>query len=214
MAQLDAVLFDFGGVFTASPFTVVSDHGESLGLDPAAYLEAVFGPYDEDTDHPWHRVERGEIPLLDAREGILALGREQGMEVDLFGALKALAHSGGGGIREPMVACVRELRSRGIKTGLVTNNAAEFAPAWRPLLPLDELFDAVIDSSEVGLRKPDARIYHLALERVGGVSPERAAFLDDYAGNVRAANELGLYGVLVEDPVEPALRRLAEIVGA
>ncbi|MDJ0786278.1 MAG: HAD family phosphatase [Myxococcota bacterium] len=214
MPELDAVLFDFGGVFTPSPFTAVADYGASLGIEPGRFVEAVFGPYSEDTDHPWHRVERGEIPLLEAREGILALGREQGMQVDLFGALKALAEAGGGAVREPMVSCVRELRGQGVRTALVTNNAAEFAPAWRPLLPLDELFDAVIDSSEVGLRKPDRRIYELALERIGGVEASRAAFLDDYEGNVSAAVELGLHGVLVGDPFEPALARLSRLIGA
>ncbi|MDJ0789766.1 MAG: HAD family phosphatase, partial [Myxococcota bacterium] len=67
MPELDAVLFDFGGVFTPSPFTAVADYGASLGIEPARFVEAVFGPYSEDTDHPWHRVERGEIPLLEAR---------------------------------------------------------------------------------------------------------------------------------------------------
>ena len=72
---------------------------------------------------------------------------------------------------------MRRLRAAGVRTALVTNNAAEFAATWRPLLPLGELFDAVVDSSEVGLRKPDPRIFRHALARLGGVAPERAVFL-------------------------------------
>ena len=57
----EAVLFDFGGVFTQSPFEVVRLHGAEIGADPEVILEVLFGAYDQDTDHPWHRLERGEI---------------------------------------------------------------------------------------------------------------------------------------------------------
>jgi epoxide hydrolase-like predicted phosphatase len=210
---IDAVLFDFGGVFTRSPFTAVGSFAEQLGAAPDRFVQITFGPYDVDTDHPWHRLERGEIRLPEAREAILALGREHALEVDLFQILRAMAKGGSGGLlREPMVEVVRELRAAGYRTGLVTNNAAEFAGAWRPLLPLEELFDAVVDSSEVGMRKPDPRIYHHALERLGGVPPGRAVFLDDYAGNVEAARRLGMHGVLVGEPPDEALAELRRIL--
>lgn len=209
---VDAILLDFGGVFTPSPFDAVRQFASGLGADPEQVLALVFGPYDEDTDHPWHRLERGEIPLLEAREAIRTLAREQALELDLFHVLRALAASGRPGVREVVVERTRALRAEGYRTALVTNNAAEFAASWRPLLPLHELFDAVVDSSEVGLRKPDPRIYHHALERLGGVAPGRAVFLDDWAGNVEAARRLGLHGVVVgEDPV-PALDELARLL--
>ena len=66
-----AVLLDFGGVYTSSPFNVFVEAAAELGATPEQILALVFGPYDRDTDHPWHRLERGEIPLLDARQQIM-----------------------------------------------------------------------------------------------------------------------------------------------
>jgi len=70
----------------------------------------------------------------------------------------------------------------------------------------------VIDSSEVGMRKPDPRIFHLALEALGGVDPTRSVFLDDYPGNITAAEALGMHGVLVEAAYDDAIRRLDAIL--
>lgn len=211
---IEAVLFDFGGVFTPSPFEAVARFGSEIGIASERYVELVFGPYDEDTDHPWHRLERGEIALIEAREHILALGQAEGLEVDLFHALRAMAKGATGPVvRQPMVEATRRLREDGVRTALVTNNAAEFGPTWRPLLPLAELFDAVVDSSEVGLRKPDPRIYHHALEQVGGIAPERAVFLDDLENNVVAARALGMAGIVVGEP-DAALRELAALTPA
>ena len=212
--SVDAVLFDFGGVFTASPFAAVEAYGATLGAEPARFLEITFGPYDADTDHPWHRLERGEITLLEAREEILELGRSHDLEVDLFQILRAMGGGSGSFVRESMVDVVAELRSDGYQTALVTNNAAEFGQVWRPLLPLEELFDAVVDSSEVGMRKPDPRIYLHTLEQLGGLEPSRAVFLDDYPGNVEAARRLGMHGVVVADPADAALAELRRILAA
>ncbi len=209
---IDAVLFDFGGVFTPSPFDVVEVFATERGHDPAQLLEITFGPYHEDTNHPWHRLERGEVDLLSTREAIGTLAAQAGIELDFFDVLRAMASGPGPFVREAMVARTRSIRQTGRKTALVTNNAAEFGPSWRPLLPLEELFDAVVDSSDVGLRKPDPRIYHLALERLGGVAPDRAVFLDDFEGNVRAARDLGMAGIVVADPDE-AIARLDSLLG-
>jgi epoxide hydrolase-like predicted phosphatase len=208
--RFDAVLFDFGGVFTASPFGAFEEAARELGADPRAVLEIVFGPYDLDTDHPWHRLERGELGLGEARAAIIALGEARGISLD---PLRVLARmSGGGNAREPLVARTRALREEGYKTGLVTNNAREFRASWRNLLPLDELFDAVIDSSEVGVRKPNPAIFARALAEVGGVAASRSIFLDDHPGNVAAARRLGMQGVLVgEDPAD-ALTLLEELL--
>jgi putative hydrolase of the HAD superfamily len=104
-------------------------------------------------------------------------------------------------IEEAMVAEVRELRDEGYAVALVTNNVREGSAGWRALLPVDELFSVVIDSSEVGMRKPDPRIYLLALERLGGIAPERAIFLDDAPGNVDGARKAGLTAIHVTDAV-------------
>jgi len=208
--RFDAVLLDFGGVFTPSPFGAFEAAAEQLGAPPAQVLELVFGPYDRDTDHPWHRLERGELGFVETRRDIMSRAADAGLELDPLRILAGM--SMGGGVRQPLVERVRALRRDDYRTGLVTNNAREFGASWRPLLPLDELFDAVVDSSEVGMRKPDPRIFALALERVGGVPASRCVFLDDYEGNVAAAESLGMAGIRVGEDVEDAIAALDRLL--
>jgi epoxide hydrolase-like predicted phosphatase len=210
--EIRAVLFDFGGVFTPSPFDAAEALGAELGAEPGRLLEIVFGPYHEDTDHPWHRLERGEIPLLEARDAIVALGRAQGIDADPFRLFARLGR--GEGAHEPMVERARRLLARGYRTALVTNNAHEFRDAWRRLVPADELFEVIVDSSEVGMRKPDPRIFELALARLGGLAPAEALFLDDAASNVAAAERLGLQAVLVRPDLADALAALDALLEA
>jgi epoxide hydrolase-like predicted phosphatase len=206
-----AVLFDFGGVFTASPFSAFEDAAREMGAEPRRVLEIVFGPYDADTDHPWHRLERGEIPFADARADIMQMGARDGLSLDPLTILAGMGLRGG--TREPLVARTRALRAEGYRTALVTNNAREFRDAWRPVLPLAELFDAVVDSSEVGMRKPDPGIYHHARELVGGPPAERCVFLDDFAGNVAAARRLGMAAILVGEDPSHAIAELDRLLG-
>jgi putative hydrolase of the HAD superfamily len=84
---------------------------------------------------------------------------------------------------------------------------------WRSLVPVDELFDAVVDSSEVGMRKPNPAIYHHALEQLGGIAPEHAVFLDDSPGNVEGARRAGLQGILVTDPLDAVAELDALLAG-
>ena len=77
MADFDAVMWDFGGVFSASPFTTVAALGREKNYDADLYFGAIFGPYDADTDHPWHRLERGEIDFVSAREAIMEAAKAQ-----------------------------------------------------------------------------------------------------------------------------------------
>ncbi len=208
---IEAVLFDYGGVFTVSPFAAVESLAKKLELSPQTLMGLVFGPYDRDTDHPWHRLERGEIALQDAREGILELSRQHGSEVDLFQYFGAIA-SITSGVVEPMVECARKLKGDGYRTAMLTNNVAEFSEHWRQTLPLDELFDSVIDSSQIGMRKPDPKIFAHALECIGNVEARRAVFLDDYQGNVDAARRLGMHGILVESDPSAALSELEALL--
>lgn len=210
--RIDAALIDFGGVFTASPFAAVEEFGAELGADPGRVLGLIFGPYDRDTQHPWHRLERGEIELVQAREEIIALGAEQGLDTDPFQVFSRLGASGGA--RMEVIECVRRVRAAGVRTACVTNNLKEFRAAWTRMLPVSELFDTIVDSSEVGMRKPNPRIYQHALEALGGVAPERAVFLDDYEGNVAAAARLGIHGILVGADPSPAMAELESLVGA
>lgn len=207
----DAVLFDLGGVYTESPFAAMAGIAQEMGSTAETVQEILFGQYDADGDHPWHRLERGEISLMDAREEIMAIGRARDLELDPIELLGRIGS--GGGTRDPLIDRTRSLRDEGYKTALVTNNFVEVRAAWRKLLPVDELFDAVVDSSEIGMRKPDAAIYHHALDQLG-VRAERSIFLDDFHGNVAAARALGMGGVVVGSDVAEAIAELdALLVG-
>lgn len=210
--MIDAVVFDFGGVFIGSPFDGLRRLGEERGMDHEQMLAIVFGSYDLDTDHPWHRAERGELDIVSVREEIRVLGEAEGLDLDLFDMLSAL--SGGGAVNEEMVALVRRVRAKGLRTALLTNNIAEGREFWQGLLPIDELFDATVDSSAVGMRKPDPRIYRHTLDEIGGVAPERSVFLDDFVGNITAAEAVGMIGVLVEPDPTGAIDRVDELLAS
>jgi putative hydrolase of the HAD superfamily len=210
--SVDAVLFDFGGVYTDSPFSAMAKAGADKGITAEETIDIVFGSYDSDDDHPWHQAERGELDLEAARAGITAIGASRGVEIDLFDML-AYMSSGGAGVRDEVVERTRAIRQAGIGTALITNNIVEFREFWANMIPLAELFDVVIDSSQVGMRKPNPAIFELALAQLGGVSPDRAAFLDDFPGNISAANALGMHGILVEDDPAAAMHALAALTG-
>src|SRR5690606_34155031 len=141
---------------------------------------AVFGDYGVDGDHPWHRLERGEMTLEDARNAILeSSAREMGQAIDLYSFLMAMASEPDKTVRQPVIDYATALRSEGRPMAIITNNVLELKDAWRGMLPVDDLFDAVIDSSEVGVRKPHPDIYRLALEHMNITDPSRAVFLDD-----------------------------------
>jgi epoxide hydrolase-like predicted phosphatase len=212
VTSYDAVLFDFGGVFTPSPLHGLRTAAEQMGIPADVAFGIVFGGYDEDTDHPWHRLERGEVTIEDALAAIAALGAEAGHELDPI----AMLTSGFGGsvIRDDVVALTRDVRDAGLKTAIVTNNIKELSSAWRGLLPVDELFDLVVDSCEEGLRKPDPRIFQIALDRLGGIAPERAVFLDDAPGNVASARALGLHAIQVDATHDAAVAELRSLLAA
>ena len=194
MESFDAVLFDFGGVFTLSPFAALADASVEWSADPTKIHDVLFGPYDRDTDHPWHCLERGELSLVDARAAIQALATAAGLDRDPFAALSRLGRDDDQ--RPKIVDRARSIKATGVRTACVTNNVAEFGDGWRAMIPVGELFDVVVDSSQSGVRKPDPAIFALALDALG-VTADRAVFLDDFPGNIAAAEAVGLRGILV-----------------
>jgi putative hydrolase of the HAD superfamily len=190
VTAIRAVLFDFAGVLTSSPWGPMTAAG-------GGNLELLIGSYEEDGDHPWHQVERGEIPITDWAMAVTEMGKAQGIAVD-FTPLQSML--GDLTINEQVVARVRALRREGYRVGLITNNVREGSGSWRALLPVDELFEVVVDSSEVGMRKPNPAIFLHALDLLGDVAPEEAVFLDDAPGNVLGARRAGLHAIHVDDP--------------
>lgn len=207
---VDAVMFDFGGVFTLSPFDTVTEAGRELGLDPELAFELCFGPYDEDGDHPWHRLERGELSLADARTALTEMARLRGLDVDPLSLL--IRRGREDPQREQVIERARRVRTTGVRTACVTNNVAEFGEAWRGMVPVDDLFDTIVDSCRAGVRKPDPRMFHLALTELA-VPAGRAVLLDDHAGNVAAAARLGIRGIHVGVDRLEAFDELDRLVG-
>ncbi|HVT77293.1 MAG TPA: HAD family phosphatase [Acidimicrobiales bacterium] len=201
---ISAVLFDLTGVLTTSPWP-------NLTAAAGGNVELLVGAYHEDGDHPWHRLERGEIGFAEWFQEVSALAQAAGVELDLT-PMAAL--------REEMVVFphvverVLELRRRGYKTALITNNVREGSNMWRSLIPVDELFDVVVDSSAEGVRKPNPAIFELALAKLGVADPGDAVFLDDLESNVDAARALGMRAILVGDPPDAALDELDALLAA
>ena len=202
-SSIEAVLFDFSGVLTTSPWPAISASAQGD-------LDFLVGPYHDDTDHPWHRLERGEITITEWMTAIQASADESGRTVD-FTPLQSLLSSLT--VHDDVVAHIAAVRADGYRTALVTNNVREGAEAWRAMVPVDDLFEVVVDSSAVGMRKPDPAIFAHTLELLGGIAPERAVFLDDVEGNLAGARLAGLHTILVGDPPGPALLELDLVLG-
>lgn len=207
MAKVDAVLFDFGGVFTLSPFTAFDEVGRSLGARPGQIQEIVFGNYHEDSDHPWHRLERGEMTLDDCRTEIMTRAeQDHGLKLDIYEVFAAMPRDGG--LRNAFVDKVAQLKTRGLRRAIITNNVKEFSDGWRSLMPVDDLFELVVDSCVEGIRKPNPKIFELTLQRMRIDDPSRTVFLDDYPANIAAAQKLGMRTVLVTEDADAALLEL------
>jgi epoxide hydrolase-like predicted phosphatase len=210
MADFDAVMWDFGGVFSESPFSALDAIALERDIEPALFREAVFGSYDQDGDHPWHRLERGEIDFMAAREGIMNAARARGFEADPVELFTRMGE--GSGIRAEVVDAASRIKSRGLRTAIVTNNVKEFRDRWVQSVPIDAICHEIVDSSEIGIRKPDPRIFELALVQLGGIAPERAIFIDDFQGNIAAADAVGMRGVLMSDDYREALRTIEALL--
>ncbi len=211
---VDTVIFDLGGVLlrNGSPRDIARQFPDA----PAdQVVRALMGSHHEDTDHPWHRLERGEITFDACRTLQGALLAEAGVTLPTRPGAGD-RHGGGGGfsfiVNEPMIELVAALRANGVRTGILTNNVREIRPMWWELQPWPALFDDVVDSHEVGMRKPNPAIYHLALERLGATA-DRTAFCDDLAANVDAAAALGLHGVVVDEDPTAAIARVRALAG-
>jgi len=208
---IEYVFWDFGGVFVPSPFHSADDYAATFGLTSEELLAIVLGRYGLDEDHVWHRLERGEVSLAETEaelKRIMADEGHSGFDLwDMFAAM--MTHGDESGVdRAQVVDKVRSLAEVGIPSAIITNNIAELGNGWRSLVPVDELFEFVVDSSSEGIRKPDPEIYTRALERAGAPEPGRTVFLDDSEPNVVAAREQGMNGILVGPDPTSALVEL------
>jgi putative hydrolase of the HAD superfamily len=193
VTAIEAVVSDFGGVLTTPLVDAFAALQDEDGLERGALGAALRHAAERDGRHPLHELECGRITERAFIERLVAQLREDlGRDVELhsfstryFAALRP---------NEPMVEFLRALRERGYRLAMLTNNVREWEPRWRAMLPVDDLFEVVVDSAFVGLRKPDPAIYRLTCERLG-VPPERCLFVDDVEVNCAAATEVGMTAV-------------------
>ena len=191
----DVLICDFGGVLTTPLQEGFLAYQDESGVSLEELGKAMGRAADEHGEHPLFVLERGEITEAEFRARIES-HLEDGFDLARLRALyfERLDPN------RAMIDFVRELRERGVRTALLTNNVREWEPLWRSKLPeVDELFEVVVDSAFVGLRKPDHAIFELTLERLGGVAPERCVFVDDLDVNCEAARGLGMAAVRFEN---------------
>jgi epoxide hydrolase-like predicted phosphatase len=200
-----AVIFDLGGVVLSSPFSSIRRFERAAGLDEGAVTRVVMQGGEEGA---WAALERGECS---AEQFYAALDREAvraGTPFSTRALLKAIADASG--VRPEMIGAIRKLRARGFKTAALTNNWRTRETSYGAMGSLQQEFDVFVESCKVGMRKPDRRIYALALRELG-VPAGEAIFLDDMGQNLKPARAMGMTTIKVEDP-EIALAELAELL--
>ncbi|MEC7426331.1 MAG: HAD family phosphatase [Actinomycetota bacterium] len=206
-SNIDAVLFDWGGVITVPPGPIVEKLYRQIDVDQDQLRLRRKAYRDDDPDSQFARLERGELSL----EAYLTWSRQDlpGAETiwDPESAHFLFRHLT---VVPEVVERIYQLKERGFLIGLLTNNIAEAWPTVNDGLPIDDLFDVAINSAFVGMRKPEHRIYVHALEKLG-VRAEHAVFLDDNPVNLEAARACGLNVVEVKQPVA-ALEKLEAVI--
>ena len=203
---IEAIVCDFGGVLTTPLFEAFAKIQGEFGIGPEDLGGAMQLLTERDGENPLFPLERGEVSeddFLRRLGGALeeVLGREAHVHRFRMALFEGLEPN------PPMIELMRELRGRGLRMAMLTNNVREWEPLWRAMLPVDEIFEEVVDSGFVGHRKPERRIYEITIERLG-VPFERCLFVDDLEPNVAAAEELGMRAVRFEDNEQaiPAIR--------
>jgi len=202
-----AVIFDLGGVIVDSPMEGIARYERELGLEAGFVNRLIVGTGDAGA---WTRLEQGKLDLptfCDACEADAATAGVTLSARDLFGAMGE-----SGGVRPIMLEAVRRIRERGLAVAALTNNwKSDDGGLGAKGIGLDRHFDVFVESSVVGLSKPDPRIYTYACAELG-IESREAIFLDDIGRNLKAARQLGMATIKVADPHQ-ALGELEELLG-
>ena len=198
--RIRAVLWDFGGVITTSPFESFARYEREHGL-PTDFIRGLNAANHH--SNAWAKMERAQVSLDEFCDLYEAEAVAAGHPIDARAVLACLA----GDVRPQMVAALRTIKARGLKQGCLTNNFNAMS-GENPILAL---FDVIVESSRVGVRKPEPRFYEIACELLD-ISPDEAVMLDDLGVNLKPAREMGMSTIKVVDPDE-ALRELEAIVG-
>ena len=210
MTQISAVISDFGGVLTSPLINSFAAFQDSSGISLEALGKAMAAVWERSGANPLFELETGRMT---ERAFLRELGDELttqlGRPIEMHGfGERYFEHLHP---NERMIAYMRGLRERGYRMAICTNNVREWEPLWRSMLPVDEIFDHVIDSAFVGMRKPEPEIYELTLGCLG-VPAAATVFVDDIDINCGTASELGMTAVWFRETeqaieeIEAALR--------
>jgi putative hydrolase of the HAD superfamily len=193
MTPVRGVISDFGGVLTSPLQGAFVAMQETAGIPMESLGRAVARFAEKRDEHPLFDLERGRLSESEFLAGVGdALAEELGRPVRLEGFAQRYFES-----LQPnqdMIEYMQGLRARGLRLAILTNNVREWEPLWRGMLPVDEIFDVVVDSGWVGMRKPEPEIYELTLERLG-LPASACVFVDDTDVNCEAAGAIGLTAV-------------------
>lgn len=191
--MIQAVIFDFGGVITESPFEAFAKLEQERGL-PKDFIRRINATNHH--ENAWARFERSELDLAGFDEAFAMEAHAAGHPLrgaDVLGCLN-------GSLRPAMVKALETIRAR-IKAGCITNNVKndDSATSWRSadVARVMGLFHHVIESSKVGVRKPDPRIYAMMVEALG-VDPKACVYLDDLGINLKPARDMGMTTIKVQ----------------
>lgn len=207
-ATYRAVIFDLGGVVFPSPLDMFRAYERDHDLPDRFISEVVLS---DPVDGAWSRLERGELTLATFPAEFEVECRAAGGEVDATALMQNIGN--GFAPRAEMIAAIRKIREHGLAIGALTNNwvADESRGNGASSPAVDGLFDVVVESAVVGLRKPDPRIYEMVCASLD-VNPPEAVFLDDLGTNLKPARAMGMATIKVGEPGE-ALRELSALLG-
>lgn len=195
--RFEAVISDFGGVLTTPLIESFMAFQDETGITTEVLGKAMAAATEANGDNPLFEMERGEITeiafleqLTDSLEPLLGHRPEMHRFKEIY--FEALDPN------PAMIELMRALKAEGYRMAMLTNNVREWEPLWRSMLPVDEIFETVVDSAFVGCRKPESRIYAIALDRLG-VPAERCLFVDDVEVNCEGAEKAGMTAVHFRD---------------
>jgi len=207
---IKAVISDFGGVLTTPLIQSFMSFQDKTGITTEVLGKGMQAATEANGDNPLFEMERGEITevafletLTDSLEPLLGHRPEMHRFKEIY--FEALNSN------PPMIELMQELKTAGYRMAMLTNNVREWEPLWRPMLPVDEIFETVVDSGFVGCRKPEAKIYAITLDRIG-LPAESCLFVDDVLVNCEGAEKGGMTAVHFQDN-EQAIAEIRAALG-
>jgi putative hydrolase of the HAD superfamily len=211
-APIEAVVSDFGGVLTTPLMGSFLALQDAHGVGPEDFGKAMRAAEEAgDGENPLFKLERGDITepefleiLRDGFEAAVGHRPELHRFREIF--FEALHPN------QPMIDLMAELKADGLRMAMLTNNVQEWEPLWRTMLPVDEIFELVVDSGFVGYRKPERQIYDITVERLG-LPASACLFVDDMEINCEAARDLGFTAVQYREPAQAITEVRAALAG-